>query len=144
MNKEGEPDGGFKEFFALPNITISNWLGEESGIQITGSITEDVKRIFYGLQEPAFNGEEPELRDGKLFQRGREMLSIGNFTNRLIHLTEQEIKILTSKGVNISSWEEVAMAIVEGKANEPIDWNDEDLKSIAGIISHWLSGDKKH
>lgn len=144
FTKKEKTDECFEDFFGLPDITVSNWLGEKDGIQITGELTEEVRQIFYRLQEPAFNGEVPRLWDGKLLKQGREIISIENHTERLIHLTEQEIALLATRGIDISNWEGVAMAVVEGHEHEAIDWSEEELRVVAGLISHWLSGDKKH
>ena len=144
LEKDGDFGEGFKELFALPEITIFNRLEGEKGIEIAGPIVDEVRGVFYRLQEPAFHGEKPSLWEGKLLFKGRELLSISNYTDRLIHLTKGEMVLLGREGIDKDGWEEVAIAIVEGYINEPVDWDDEKLKGIASIISHWLSEDKKH
>ncbi len=144
LDKEGDFDEGFRELFALPKIRVLGRLEGEKGVQIVGPVVDEVRGVFYRLQEPAFYGKQPNLWEGKLLLKGRELLSISNYTDRLIHLTKGEMALLEKEKINQDGWEEVAMAIVEGNINEPADWDDEELKGIASIISHWLAEDKKH
>lgn len=144
LEKDEDFGEGFKELFALPEIKVANRLEGEKGIQITGPVVDGVKEVFYRLQEPAFHGEKPGLWEGKLLLQGRELLFISNYTDRLIYLTKGEMTLLGREGITRDGWEEVAVAIVEGYVNETVDWDDERLKGIASIISHWLSEDKKH
>lgn len=135
---------GFCELFSLPDVTITNWWGTKDGIEIKGPLTEEVRNLLYELQEPAFYGECPELWDLKLFSQGREMLSIDDFTQRLIHLTDEEIDYLMAQNIDVSDWESIATTFTEGEAAEEQELDEEVLREIAGIISHWLNSDKKH
>lgn len=135
---------GFAALFTLPKITITNWLGAKDGIEIKGPLTEEVRDLLYELQEPAFYGECPELWDLKLFSQGREILSIGDFTQRLIHLTDEEIDYLIAQEIDFTDWENIATTFAEGETEVLEEWEEEVLKEIAGILSHWLNSDKKH
>lgn len=139
-----EENESFHAFFSLPGISVANWVGMQDGIEIRGPLTEEVRDLFYQLQEPAFRGKQPKVWDFKLFSQGREVLSIDDFTNRLIHLTQGELGFLTSQKIDFSNWEAVAMAIGENESEAQVELNEEELREIAGLISHWLAGDKKH
>lgn len=135
---------GFRALCSLPEVTITNWWGTKDGIEIRGPLTDEARNLLYELQEPAFYGECPELWDLKLFSQGREVLSIDDFTQRLIHLTDEEIDFLMAQDIDFSDWENIATAFAEGEAEEEEELEEEVLREIAGIISHWLSSDKKH
>ncbi|NLC76637.1 MAG: hypothetical protein GX750_03330 [Clostridia bacterium] len=144
LQNDEEMSEGFNAFFRLPGIEVSGWLGMPNGIEINGPLTEEARELLYQLQEPAFYGERPELWDVKLFSQGREILSIGDFTQRLIHLTDEELDFLIAQEIDFSDWEAIAMAVAESETDFPVEWDEEDLREVAEIISRWLSSDKKH
>jgi hypothetical protein len=144
LQNDDDMSEGFRDFFALPGIEISGWLGTPNGVVISGPMTEEARDLLYQLQEPAFYGERPELWDIKLFAQGREVLSIGDFTERLIHLTDEELDYLIAQEVDFSDWEAIAMAVAENESDVPVEWDEDELREVAGIISQWLASDKKH
>lgn len=144
LQKDEEMSEGFRAFFSLPRIEITKWLGMPDGVKINGPMTEEARDLLYQLQEPAFYGERPELCDVKLFSQGREVLSIGDFTERLIHLTDEELDFLIAQDVDFTDWEAIAMTVAESDSELNVEWTEEELREVAGIISQWLAGDKKH
>lgn len=144
IHNDEEMHEDFRDFFSLPGIQVSAWLGMPNGIEINGPMTEEARDLLYQLQEPAFYGERPDLWDIKLYAQGREVLSIGDFTQRLIHLTDEELDYLIAQEVDFSDWEAIAMAVAENASELPTDWDEEDLREVAGIISRWLNSDVKH
>lgn len=98
-----------KEFYleleTVQKLDIKPWKGCEHFIEIRGILDEKTKAIFkkYLYQSLKDNGKE--IWDYQFLSDFREVLYVGDFTDRLVIFSEKELKEIKQQEVCFGEWD---------------------------------------
>ena len=108
------PDGdgplsyGRNEFGALPGSTVSAWSGMADAIAISGELTAAARDLFRQTEGSlrSYNSGE-KLWDYRLLHNGDEILTIGDYADLLVAMTDEDLTHLTALGISTQEWDSV-------------------------------------
>lgn len=105
----------------LPDINIKPLEGMDRGVEISGGLGEAIKQIFMDFEKPKPSGEGPGPCSIRLYKGNRELMYIGNFTDRIIHLMDHEISRIEEMGIDASKWHLIKINSEEDEEPESIN-----------------------
>lgn len=103
----GQPEERDQEFLdklkARSSYTVEPWWGGDGLIEIVGALDEDVRNFFTEYFEESLAQDGYRLWDYSLISKGRKLLYIGDYEDRVITLDNQELEDL-SRELNRAKW----------------------------------------
>lgn len=143
----GQPEERDQEFLhklsARSSYTIEPWNGGDGFIEILGKVDQDVRNFFIDYFEESLEEDGYRLWDYSLISKGRKLLYIGDYEDRVITLNNQELEYLSGK-LNKTKWTKLDNAydsLIENKRSRTKENNQVkilDIKAIAESIEKFF------
>lgn len=116
---------GKNSFESLSNIKVRNWEGMQDSMEVRGELTNEIRNIFMEYEAPSVEKQGDKLWSFRLYKGNRELMYIGDFTDKIIHLTDEEIMYLNQLGIKAENWD-----LIKINREESDDLNYNQFESV--------------
>ena len=105
-DSDGPLSHGRHEFRTLSGSTVSTWSGMAGAISISGELTAAARDLFWRTEISLRSYDSGEkLWDYRLLRGGDEILSVGDFADLLVFMTDDDLTYLTALGISTREWD---------------------------------------
>jgi hypothetical protein len=127
-------NNGKKDFLSLINIDIKKYEGMENTFLVFGSLTCDVKSVFYKYIRSSFEECRFNLWSFELLLNNEILLQMHDYSECLLNLTDDEHKEILDMGVNnIKSYDFPMISFINLKKEDYTESNNK-LNQVTKLI----------
>lgn len=142
-NIKTQDQGFYADLKSTQKLDIKPWPGCKDFIEISGVIDEKTKSFFKKYLYQSLNEDGEELWDYQFLYDHRQVLYVGDHTDRLVLFSEKELEEIRQQEISFDMWteHEVCLEMLDERniSNEDIDDFSFDVNSISEAVTSFFN-----